>query len=336
MNLRSETLTQNWGYVPEFWSRRHLLGLEELSAEEMTLLLDQAERFRTVLMQGDRKISLLPGKTCVNLFFENSTRTKTSFALAARRLGADVVDFSAATSSLGKGETIIDTAKNIEAMQVDAVIIRHSCPGAAKLLAENIKSNVFNAGDGSHEHPTQALLDMMTIRQRFGKVAGLTVALVGDIAHSRTARSNIWGLKALGAKVILCGPSTLVSKNWEKLGVEVSYSLDKILERVDVFNLLRIQFERQVVRPFPSTREYAHLYGMDSTRLAKAKPNVLIIAPGPINRGLEVTPDVADGPQSAILDQVTNGVAVRMAALWLGLGKTEPKEKKSLYSVQRQ
>ena len=317
----TESLTQHWGSVPATWTRRHLLGLEELSAEEMTLLLDQAERFHAVLMQGERKIPLLPGKTCVNLFFENSTRTKTSFALAARRLGADVVDFSAATSSLGKGETIIDTARNIEAMQVDAVVVRHSCPGAAKLLAENIKSHVFNAGDGSHEHPTQALLDMMTIRQQFGKIAGLTVALVGDIAHSRTARSNIWGLKALGAKVILCGPSTLVSKNWEKLGVEVSYSLDKILDRVDVFNLLRIQFERQVVRPFPSIREYAHLYGMNSARLAKAKPNVLIIAPGPINRGLEITPDVADGPQSAILDQVTNGVAVRMAALWMGLGQ---------------
>jgi aspartate carbamoyltransferase catalytic subunit len=313
---------QTWGEVPAHWKRRHLLGLEELSAEEMTLLLDQAERFRTVLTQGSRNIPLLTGKTCVNLFFENSTRTKMSFALAARRLGADVVDFAAATSSLSKGETIIDTAKNIEAMQVDAVIVRHSCPGTAKLLAENIKSHVFNAGDGPHEHPTQALLDMMTIRQRFGKIAGLTVALVGDIAHSRTARSNIWGLKALGAKVILCGPSTLVSKNWEKLGVEVSYSLDKILNRVDVFNLLRIQFERQVVRPFPSTREYAHLYGMDLVRLAKAKPDVLIIAPGPINRGLEVTPDVADGPQSAILDQVTNGVAVRMATLWMGLSRT--------------
>ncbi|MDR0326737.1 MAG: aspartate carbamoyltransferase catalytic subunit [Planctomycetaceae bacterium] len=314
-------LVQNWGDVPSSWTRRHLLGLEELSADEIILILDQAERFRTVLLQGDRKIPLLSGKTCVNLFFENSTRTRTSFALAARRLGADVVDFSVATSSIGKGETIIDTAKNIEAMQVDAVIIRHSCPGTANLLAENIRSHVFNAGDGAHEHPTQALLDIMTIRQRFGSLAGLTVALVGDIAHSRTARSNIWGLKALGAKVILCGPSTLVSKNWEKLGIEVSYSLDKILDRVDVFNLLRIQFERQVVRPFPSIREYAHLYGMHAARLAKAKPNVLIIAPGPINRGLEVTPDVADGPQSAILDQVTNGVAVRMAALWMGLGK---------------
>jgi len=319
----TETFAQHWGYVPSSWTRRHLLGLEGLTAEEITLILDQAERFRTVLMQGDRKIPLLTNKICVNLFFENSTRTKTSFALAARRLGADIVDFSAATSSLSKGETIIDTAKNIEAMQVDAVIVRHSCPGAAKLLAENIQSHVFNAGDGPHEHPTQALLDMMTIRRRFGSIAGLTVALVGDIAHSRTARSNIWGLKTLGAKVILCGPSTLVSKNWEKLGVEVSYSLDAILGRVDVFNLLRIQFERQVARPFPSTREYAHLYGMDSVRLVKAKPDVLIIAPGPINRGLEVTPDVADGPQSAILEQVTNGVAVRMATLWLALGKTQ-------------
>jgi len=315
-----QNLAQNWGGVPATWTRQHLLGLEELSEDEIVLLLDQAERFRTALMQGDRKIPLLNGKTVVNLFFENSTRTRTSFALAARRLGADVVDFSAATSSLGKGETIIDTAKNLEAMQIDAVVIRHSCPGTAKLLSENIRSHVFNAGDGPHEHPTQALLDIMTIRERFGKIAGLTVALVGDIAHSRTARSNIWGLLTLGAKVILCGPSTLVSKDWEKLGVEVSYSLDKILDRVDVFNLLRIQFERQVVRPFPSTREYTHLYGMDAVRLAKAKPNVLIIAPGPINRGLEVTPDVADGPQSAILDQVTNGVAVRMATLWLGLG----------------
>ncbi|GHT18226.1 aspartate carbamoyltransferase [Planctomycetales bacterium] len=311
---------QTWGGVPSNWKRRHLLGLEELSADEMVIHLDQAERFRTVLTQGDRKIPLLAGKTCVNLFFENSTRTRTSFGLAARRLGADVVEFSAGTSSLSKGETIIDTAKNIEAMQIDAVIVRHSCPGAAQLLSENIKSCVFNAGDGPHEHPTQALLDMMTIRQRFGRIKGLTVALVGDIAHSRTARSNIWGLKALGAHVILCGPSTLVSRQWENVGVEVSYSLDKILDRVDVFNLLRIQFERQVVRPFPSTREYAHLYGMDAARLSKAKQDVLIIAPGPINRGLEVTPDVADGSHSAILDQVTNGVAVRMAALWLGLG----------------
>ncbi|MDR0870386.1 MAG: aspartate carbamoyltransferase catalytic subunit, partial [Planctomycetaceae bacterium] len=288
-----------WGEVSANWRRRHLLELEGLTADELNLLLNQAERFRAVLSAGDRKIPLLAGKTCVNLFFENSTRTRTSFALAARRLGADVVEFSASTSSLAKGETIIDTAKNIEAMQVDAVIVRHSCPGTPKLLAENLRCNVLNAGDGPHEHPTQGLLDILTIRQRFGKIDGLTVALVGDIAHSRTARSNVWGLTTLGAKVILCGPSTLVSKQWEtcfpKGSVEVSYSLDSILNRVDVFNLLRIQFERQVVRPFPSTREYAHLYGMDKERLAKAKKDVLIIAPGPINRGLEITPDVADG-----------------------------------------
>ena len=306
----------DWGHVPDAWKHYHLLGIQGLKPDEITLLLDQADRFRAVISQGDRKIPLLTGKTCVNLFFENSTRTRISFSLAARRLGADVVDFAASSSSLSKGETIIDTAKNLEAMGIDCVVVRHSCPGTPKLLAENLKCSVLNAGDGPHEHPTQALLDILTIRQRFGRIEGLTVALVGDIAHSRTARSNIWGLKALGANVIVCGPSTLVSKEWEKFGVETSYSLDDILDRVDVFNLLRIQFERQVIRPFPSIREYAHLYGMNGDRLAKTKKDVLILAPGPINRGLEVTPDVADGTHSAILDQVTNGVAVRMAALW--------------------
>ena len=312
---------KNWGPVPAAWTRRHLLGLEELSADEITLVLDQAERFREILTTGDRKIPLLNGKVCVNLFFENSTRTRTSFGLAARRLGADVVEFAASTSSLAKGETIIDTAKNLEAMQIDCVVVRHSCPGTPKFLAENINSVVLNAGDGPHEHPTQGLLDILTIRRRFGSLEGLTVALVGDIEHSRTARSNIWGLKKLGAKVIVCGPSTLISKYWADLGVEYSYSLDDILGRVDVFNLLRIQFERQVVRPFPSIAEYAHLYGMNGDRMKRTKKNVLIIAPGPINRGVEITAEVADGPQSAILDQVTNGVAVRMAALWLTLGR---------------
>lgn len=311
---------EQWGAVPERWNHRHLLGIEGLSSEEITILLDQADRFCGVLAREGRKIPLLAGKTCVNLFFENSTRTRVSFGLAARRLGADVVDFSASTSSLSKGETIIDTAKNLEAMGIDCVVVRHSCPGTPKLLAENLKCSVLNAGDGPHEHPTQALLDILTIRQRFGSLEGLTVALVGDIAHSRTARSNIWGLQALGAHVIACGPSTLLAREWEDFGVEISYSLDEILPRVDVFNLLRIQFERQVIRPFPSVREYAHLYGMNGDRLAKTKKDVLILAPGPINRGLEVTPDVADGPQSAILDQVNNGVAVRMAALWCCLG----------------
>ncbi|MCL2118946.1 MAG: aspartate carbamoyltransferase catalytic subunit [Planctomycetaceae bacterium] len=315
-------LMKDWGTVPTLWNRRHLLGLEELSAAEITLILDQAERFRGVLTSGDRKIPLLNGKTCVNLFFENSTRTRTSFGLAARRLGIDVVEFSAATSSLSKGETIIDTAKNLEAMQIDCVVVRHSCPGTPKFLAENINSVVLNAGDGAHEHPTQGLLDILTIRQRFGTLKGLTVALVGDIAHSRTARSNIQGLKKLGANVIVCGPSTLVSRYWEEFGVECSYSLDDILNRVDVFNLLRIQFERQVVRPFPSIAEYAHLYAMNGERMQRTKKDVLIIAPGPINRGVEITPEVADGPHSAILDQVTNGVAVRMAVLWLTLARS--------------
>jgi aspartate carbamoyltransferase catalytic subunit len=315
------TATVELGPVPDLWKRRHLLGLEELSADEITLILDKAEVFRQAMAAGERKIPLLTGRTCVNLFFENSTRTRNSFTLAARRLGADTLDFSASTSSLSKGETFIDTAKNIEAMGIDLVVVRHHTPGAPHLLAQNLKCGVINAGDGPHEHPTQGLLDIMTIRQRCGQIAGLTVALVGDIAHSRTARSNIWGLKKLGAHVIVCGPSTLVSPHWAELGVEYSYSLDAILPRVDVLNLLRIQFERQTTRPFPSVREYAHLYAMDRQRLAKTKPDILILAPGPINRGVEVTPEVADGPHSAILEQVTNGVAVRMAVIWLILGR---------------
>lgn len=312
-----------FGSVPESWSRRHLLGLEELSADEITLILDKAVLFKQAMAHSREGLSLLCGKTCVNLFFENSTRTRTSFSLAARRLGAQTLDFSASTSSLSKGETFIDTAKNIEAMGIDVVIVRHRTPGTPRLLAQNLDCAVVNAGDGPHEHPTQGLLDIMTIRQHRGSIKGLTVALVGDIAHSRTARSNIWGLKKLGAKVIVCGPSTLVSPRWAEIGVEYSYSLDDILPRVDVLNLLRIQFERQFTRPFPSVREYAHLYTMDRRRMKKTKDDVLILAPGPINRGVEVTPDVADGPHSAILEQVTNGVAVRMAVLWLVAANTK-------------
>lgn len=302
---------------PAGWCRKHLLGLEELSAEEIITILDTAEIFRRLMAEGRRRIPLLENKTCVNLFFENSTRTRTSFALAARRLGADMIDFSAATSSLSKGETVVDTARNLEAMGVEAMIVRHQTPGTPHLLAQHLRCSVINAGDGPHEHPTQGLLDIMTIRQRFGRIEGLTVALIGDIAHSRTARSDIWGLKKLGAHVIVCGPSTLVSPRWAELGVEYCYNLDEILPRVDVLNLLRIQFERQLTRPFPSVREYAHLYGMNRERLARAKPGILVLAPGPINRGVEVSPDVADGPHSAILTQVTNGVAIRMAILWL-------------------
>jgi aspartate carbamoyltransferase catalytic subunit len=240
--------------------------------------------------------------------------------LAAKRLGADTVEFTASSSSTSKGETFIDTAKNLEAMNVDAIIVRHRTPGTPHLLSQNVACSVVNAGDGPHEHPTQGLLDMLTIRQQRGTIEGLTVALVGDISHSRTARSNIWGLKKLGAHVIVCGPSTLVSKRWARVGVEVSHDLDEILPRCDVLNLLRIQFERQITRPFPSVHEYALLYAMNRDRMAKAKPGILIMAPGPINRGVEITPDVADGPQSVILHQVTNGLAVRMAVLWLVVG----------------
>jgi aspartate carbamoyltransferase catalytic subunit len=308
------------GEIPAIWTRQHLLGLEDLSADELNCVLDAAVMFKQATGGCREKLSVLAGRTCANLFFEPSTRTRTSFALAARRLGADTLDFSASGSSLSKGETFIDTAKNIEAMGIDVVVVRHRTPGTPHLLAQNLDCAVISAGDGAHEHPTQGLLDIMTIREHRHDLAGLTVALVGDIVHSRTARSNIWGLKRLGAHVIVCGPSTLVSARWRELDVEVCYNLDEILPRCDVLNLLRIQFERQSTRPFPSVREYAHLYAMNRERLARAKEGILILAPGPINRGVEITPDVADGPQSVILEQVTNGLAVRMAVLWLVCG----------------
>lgn len=303
--------------MADAWTRQHLLDLESLTAEEITVLLDTAEWFRQQTDNCKRKLNVLQGRTSANLFFENSTRTRTSFSLAARRLGADTVEFSASGSSLSKGESFIDTARTIEAMNVDVVVVRHRTPGTPQLLADRLACSVLNAGDGPHEHPTQGLLDMLTIRQHRERIDGLTVALVGDIAHSRTARSNIWGLKRLGAQVIVCGPSTLVSRQWEKVGVEVAHDLDSILPRCDVLNLLRIQFERQYTRPFPSVREYALLYAMNRRRMERAKDDILIMAPGPINRGVEITTDVADGPHSVILHQVTNGLAVRMAALYL-------------------
>lgn len=305
---------------PTSWQHRHLLDLERLTPEEITLLLDTAEQLQAAFSARREKLSLLRGCTIANVFFENSTRTRNSFSLAAKRLGADTIEFSSSGSSVAKGETFIDTAKTIEAMGVDAVVVRHSAPGTPHLLARHMDCSVLNAGDGPHEHPTQGLLDILTIRQKRGSLAGLTVALVGDIAHSRTARSNIWGLKKLGAHVIVCGPATLVSKQWEKFGIEVAYNLDEILPRCDVLNLLRIQFERQATRPFPSVHEYALLYAMNSERMRHSKPDILIMAPGPINRGVEITPEVADGPHSVILQQVTNGIAIRMAALWLLVG----------------
>jgi aspartate carbamoyltransferase catalytic subunit len=305
---------------PESWHRRHLLDLESLTTEELVTVLDTAAAFKLATEGFRRKLTALQGKTCANLFFENSTRTRNSFSLAARRLGGDTIEFTSAGSSIAKGETYIDTARNIEAMNVDVMVVRHSTPGTPARLAQHVGCSVINAGDGAHEHPTQGLLDIMTIREHRGNLQGLTVALIGDIAYSRTARSNIWGLRKLGAKVIVCGPSTLVSRHWEDFGVEVAYSLDEILPRCDVLNLLRIQFERQHTRPFPSVREYALLFAMNRERLARAKKDILIMAPGPINRGVEITPEVADGKHSVILDQVSNGVAVRMAVLWLVSG----------------
>jgi aspartate carbamoyltransferase catalytic subunit len=307
--------------IPSTWHHRHLLDLEFFSADEISLILDTAETLHLATRGGREKLDILRGRTVANLFFENSTRTRNSFSLAAKRLGADTVEFSSSGSSVSKGETFIDTAKTIEAMGVDAVVVRHATPGTPHLLARHLACCVVNAGDGPHEHPTQGLLDILTIRQQRGSIAGLTVALVGDIAHSRTARSNIWGLKKLGAHVIVCGPATLVSRNWEKLGIEVVHNLDSILHRCDVLNLLRIQFERQATRPFPSVHEYALLYAMTKERMQRSKPDILIMAPGPINRGVELTPDVADGPHSVILKQVTNGISIRMAVLWLLLGR---------------
>jgi aspartate carbamoyltransferase catalytic subunit len=304
------------------WTRKHLLGLEDLSAAEIMAILDTAQSFAEISTRSRKKVPALQGRIVFNLFFENSTRTRTSFSLAAKRLSADTQDFSTSASSLSKGETFIDTAKNIEAMGAD-VMVRHPTPGAPHLLAQHVKASIINAGDGAHEHPTQGLLDLMTIRKAKGRIEGLTVGLLGDIAHSRVARSNIWGLTKLGAHIILCGPPTLVPRSMERLGCEVANRLDDILPRCDVVNVLRIQFERQQVGLFPSVGEYSHFYMMTQERIRLARPDLLILAPGPINRGVELTPEVADGKHSAILDQVTNGLAVRMAVLYLLNGKME-------------
>jgi aspartate carbamoyltransferase catalytic subunit len=306
---------------PVVWTRRHLLDLEQLSCTEIESLLDTAEDFIEVSQRRRKKRTDLKGKVVVNLFFEPSTRTRSSFGFAAKRLSADTFDFTPSGSSISKGETFIDTAKNIEAMGIDLMVVRHTSPGAPHLLAQHLACSVINAGDGAHEHPTQGLLDIFTIRRIKGRVQGLTVGLVGDIAHSRVARSNIHGLLKLGAHVIVCGPSTLVPCDIARLGVEISHSLDAVLPRCDVVNMLRIQFERQRSGLFPSIQEYAHLFGMDIHRLRRAKPDLLLLAPGPINRGVEITPEVADGPHSAILQQVTNGLAVRMAVLYLLCGQ---------------
>ena len=310
---------------PPIWTRKHLLGLEDLSKEEILAILDTAESFAEISKRNRKKVPALQGRIVFNLFFENSTRTKISFSLAAKRLSADTQDFTASTSSLSKGESFIDTARNIEAMGADVLVVRHPTPGTPLLLSKAVRCSIINAGDGPHEHPTQALLDLMTIRRSKGSFEGLTVCLVGDIAYSRVARSNIWGLLKLGAKVILCGPPTLVPRSFEKLGCEIAHHLDEVLPRCDVVNVLRIQFERQQRGLFPSVAEYSQFYMMTRKRIELAKEDLLLLAPGPINRGVELTPEVADGKHSAILDQVANGLAVRMAVLYLLTGKSDEK-----------
>lgn len=299
------------------WNRKDLLGLRELSAEEINFILETADAFKEVGTREIKKVPALRGKTLINLFVEPSTRTRTSFELAAHRLSADVINIAATTSSLTKGETLKDTARNLEALHADILILRHGSGGAPQFLAQRLKTSVINAGDGAHEHPTQALLDLYTIREKRGKIENLHVVIVGDILFSRVARSNIFGLLKLGARVTLVGPSTLVPREFEKLGVAVSHKLDDVLPGADVVNLLRIQHERQRKEYFPGTGEYTSLFGLTKERARLLQPDCLIMHPGPVNRGVEIDSQLADGPQSVILDQVTNGLAVRMAVLYL-------------------
>ena len=312
------------GSTPRNWQRPHLLGLEELSQEDILVLLDTAKALQEVSTRSIKKVPALRGKVVANLFFEDSTRTRTSFRLAAQRMSADVMDFFVATSSVSKGETLADTARNIEAMGVDAIVIRHRSSGAPHTLAQQVRCSVINAGDGSHEHPTQGLLDLFTMREHFAahgrSIADLHVAIVGDVANSRVARSNIWGLTRLGAKVTVVGPTTLCPDSFAELGVKVAHSLDDVLPTVDVVNMLRVQFERVTSAAFPSVREYSRFFGMNEQRLTRCKKDILVLHPGPMNRGLEITSGVADGPNSAILRQVSNGLAVRMAVLYLCIG----------------
>lgn len=302
---------------------RHLLGLENVTRDEISLILDTAETFREIIERPIKKVPTLRGITVLNLFYEPSTRTKISFELAEKRLSADSISFAKATSSVTKGESLRDTVQNIEAMKIDMVVIRHSSTGAPYYLTQCIDSNVINAGDGSHEHPTQALLDMMTIRQKYGKLEGLRVILIGDVKHSRVVRSNIWGLKTMGASVAICGPSTLMPYEVEKFGVDVYTNVEEAIDGADVVNIMRIQLERQKAGLFPSMREYTNLFGITKERLKLLNKNFTIMHPGPMNRGIEITSEVADGASSVILDQVTNGQAVRMAVLYLLSGKKE-------------
>lgn len=306
------------------WHRKHLLDIQSLEREEILTVLDTARAFRAVGERTIKKVPALRGKTVINLFVEPSTRTRISFELAAQRLSADVINFTAESSSLKKGETLKDTARNLEALNADIIIIRHSATGAPHFLSRFLRSSVVNAGDGAHEHPTQALLDVFTIRDKKGSIEGLNVTILGDILYSRVARSNIWALLKLGAKVTLCGPSTLVPRVFEQIGCRVTHDIDSAIEGADVINLLRIQHERQRKTMFPSLSEYTTLFGINRSRIKRIRPDALIMHPGPINRGVEIDSQVADGSQSVILEQVTNGLALRMAVLFLVSGGKMP------------
>ncbi|MGD0336076.1 MAG: aspartate carbamoyltransferase catalytic subunit [Candidatus Omnitrophota bacterium] len=299
------------------WARKDLLGLEELTKEEIELILATAESFKEVTTREIKKVPALRGKTVVNLFYEPSTRTRVSFEVAAKRLSADVINIATETSSVRKGETLIDTGKNIQALKADVIVMRHNCSGAATMLARCLDISVVNAGDGWHEHPTQALLDIFTLKEKLGRIEGLHVSIVGDIAHSRVARSNIWGLTKLGAKVTVCAPKMLIPEGIEKMGANVTYDIEEALRQADAVNVLRMQFERDEKAAFPQQLEYFKQYGITESRLNKAKKNILVMHPGPINRGVEISSEIADGANSVILEQVTNGIAVRMSVLFL-------------------
>ena len=304
-------------------SSRHLLGLEDTPESDITLILNTAETFSEVIERTIKKVPTLRGITIVNLFYEPSTRTRISFELAEKRLSADTVNFTTSTSSVKKGESLRDTVQNIEAMKIDMAVVRHSSPGAPYFLTNCMDANIINAGDGSHEHPTQALLDMYTIRKKYGRLKGLRVLLVGDVKHSRVIRSNLWGLQTMGADVALCGPSTLLPREVERFGCDVYTNLDEALEGVDVVNVMRIQLERQQAGLFPSQREYTNLFGLTKDRLKRLNKNFTIMHPGPINRGVESSREVADSEHLVILEQVTNGQSVRMAVLYLLSGRKE-------------
>ena len=299
------------------WKRKDLLGLEELSREEIEHILSTAQSFKEVSTRDIKKVPALRGKTVVNLFYEPSTRTRVSFEVASKRLSADVINVEVESSSVKKGETLIDTGKNIQALKADILVVRHGCAGAPAMLARSLKISVVNGGDGWHEHPTQALLDMFTLKEKLGRIEGLNVSIVGDIGHSRVARSNIWGLIKLGAKVKVCAPKMLIPEGIEKMGAVVTHDIDEALADADAINVLRMQFERDDKGAFPDQIEYFNSFGITKERLKKAKKDIIVMHPGPINRGIEIASDVADGESSVILEQVTNGIAARMAVLYL-------------------